>query len=124
MTDGEKCVDHNARDAYLEQLRGPEFEPVLQIVRMIADDRLAAMRELAIRLESVLAPDRTDDTMCRVETEQPEIRPDAIWRRDAARARAMLPRDLVALTAVVRTQQAEPPKAIAGAIGGKTAAQR
>ena len=65
MTDGEKCVDTAARDAHLDYLRGPEFEPVLQIVRSISDDRLAAMRDLAIRLETVLAEGRTDDTMCR-----------------------------------------------------------
>ncbi len=37
MTDGEKCVDQAARDAHLDRLRGPAFEPVLQIVRTIAD---------------------------------------------------------------------------------------
>src|ERR1019366_8951994 len=44
MTDGEKCVDAAARDAHLDRLRSPEFEPVLQIVRTIADDRLGAER--------------------------------------------------------------------------------
>jgi hypothetical protein len=102
MTDGEKCVDRSARDAHLDRLRGPTFEPVLRIVRSIADDRLAAMRELAIRLETVLAQDRTDDMMCRTGTEQPELKPDAIWRSDAVRARAMLSHDLAALTAAIR----------------------
>jgi hypothetical protein len=118
MTDGEKCVDQSARDAHLARLRGPAFEPVLQIVRSISDDRLAAMRELAVRLELVLAPDRTDDTMCRMGTEQPQIKPDAIWRPEAARARTMLPRDLLALAAVIR--QPERPKSPTA----KTAAQR
>jgi hypothetical protein len=102
MTDGEKCVDQAARDAHLDRLRGPIFEPVLKIVRSIADDRLKAVRDLAVRLETVLAPDRTDDTMCRTGTEQPQIKPDAIWRPDAVQARAKLPRDLLALTAVIR----------------------
>jgi hypothetical protein len=102
MTDGEKCVDQTARDAHLDRLRGPAFEPVLKMVRSIADDRLAAMRELAVRLETVLAPDRTDDTMCRIGTEPPQIKPDALWRPDAVQARAKLPRDLLALAAVIR----------------------
>jgi hypothetical protein len=121
MTDGEKCVDRSARDAHLARLHGLAFEPVLQIVRGIADDRLAAMRDLAIRLESALAPDRTDDTMCRMGTEQPEIKPDGIWRPEAARARTMLPRDLLALAAVVR---AEPVRSNSPAVTNrKTAAQ-
>ena len=33
MTDGHKCADEAAKDAHLDQLRGPAFEPVLQIVR-------------------------------------------------------------------------------------------
>jgi hypothetical protein len=101
-------------------LHGPTFEPVLQIVRSIADDRLAAMRDLAIRLETVLAPDRTDDTMCRSGTAQPEIRPLAVWRPEAAQARARLPRDLLALTAVMRPELLKKPSEM----GGTTAAQR
>jgi len=107
MTDGEKCVDQAARDAHLDRLRGPEFAPVLQLVQAIAADRLAAMRELAIRLETVLAADRTDDTMCRTGTGQPDIKPDATWRPQAARARATLPRNLVALTSVVRQPKSD-----------------
>ena len=120
MTDGEKCVDQSARDAHLDRLRGPAFEPVLQILRTIADDRLAAMRDLAVRLETVLAQDRTDDTMCRTGTQRPETRPDAIWRPDAARARARLPRDLLALAAVMRPESSKSPRAM----DSKTAAQR
>jgi hypothetical protein len=97
MTDGEKCVDHTARDAHLDRLRGPEFEPVLRIMRTIADDRLAAMRELAIRLETTLAQDRTDDTMCRTGSKQPDTKPVAVWRPEAARARTRLPNELVAV---------------------------
>ncbi len=102
MTDGEKCVDTAARDAHLDYLRGPAFDPVLQIVRSIADDRLAAMRDLAIRLETVLAEGRTDDTMCRTGTERPEIKSDAVWRPDAAEVRKMLPKHLQALASVLR----------------------
>ncbi len=78
------------------------------------------MRDLAVRLETVLAQDRTDDTMCRTETEQPDIKPDGTWRPAAVRARPMLPRDLLALTAVMRPDQPKSPKAT----DGKTAAQR
>jgi hypothetical protein len=102
MTDGEKCVDGAARDAHLDLLRGPEFEPVLQIVRGISDDRLAAMRDLAIRLETVLAEGRTDDTMCRSGPELPQIKADAVWRPDAAEVRKMLPKHLQALASVLR----------------------
>lgn len=107
MTDGEKCVDSAARDAHLDYLRGPTFDPVLRIIRGLADDRLAAMRDLAIRLETVLAEDRTDDTMCRPESgggAAPRIKPVEQWKPEAARARAMLPRDLLALAAVMRPQ--------------------
>jgi hypothetical protein len=113
LTDGEKCVDAAARDAHLDRLRGPAFEPVLQIVRSIADDRLTAMRDLAVRLETVLAEDRTDDTMCRVGTEKPDVKPDAVWRPEAAEARAMLPKHLQALASVMRPRPVaapEPPK--------------
>jgi hypothetical protein len=110
MTDGEKCVDHSARDAHFDRLHGPAFEPVLQIVRSIADERLAAMRDLAIRLETVLAQDRTDDTMCRTGTEKPEIKPDGVWRPDATRARTRLPRDMQALTAVMRPESSKKPR--------------
>ena len=102
MTDGEKCVDAAARDAHLDRLRSPEFEPVLQIVRTIADDRLAAMRELAARLETTLAEGRTDDTMCRARTDRPAIKPDGVWRPEAAEVRKMLPKHLLALASVMR----------------------
>jgi hypothetical protein len=119
MTDGEKCIDRAARDAHLDLLRGPAFEPVLHIVRSVADDRLGAMRELAMRLETVLAQDRTDDTMCRTANEQPELKPVSIWKPEAAQARARLPRDLLALSAVMRAGPKSP-----GTTDGKTAAQR
>jgi len=102
LTDGHKCVDDTAKDAHLDKLRGPEFEPVLRLVRGISDDRLAAMRDLAIRLETVLAPDRTDDLMCREGNRAPDIRPDSIWRPEASLTRGMLPRHLLALSSVMR----------------------
>jgi hypothetical protein len=108
MTDGRKCVDEAARDAHLDKLRSPEFEPVLQLVRSIAEDRLAAMRDLAIRLETVLAEDRTDDTMCRVGNAKPDIKPDAVWRPEAAETRTMLPKHLVALASLMRPRPAQP----------------
>jgi hypothetical protein len=112
MTDGHKCADETAKDAHLDRLRGPVFEPVTRLVRTISDDRLAAMRDLAIRLETVLAPDRTDDTMCREGSGPVDIRPDPVWRPEAALTRAMLPKHLVALASVMRPQpiaRREPP---------------
>jgi hypothetical protein len=108
MTDGHKCVDEAAKDAHLDRLRGPAFQSVTQIVRTIPDDRLAAMRDLAIRLEVVLAPDRSDDTMCRSGGGKADVKPDAVWRPEAALTRTMLPKHLVALTSVMR------PRPIAG----------
>ena len=110
MTDGHKCVDEAAKDAHLDHLRGPAFEPVIQILRTIGDDRLAAMRDLAVRLETVLAVDRTDDLMCRGGNAKPEIKPDAAWRPDAALARGMLPRHLVALASVMRPRPVARPE--------------
>lgn len=110
MTDGEKCVDAAARDAHLDRLRGPAFEPVLQILRALADDRLAAMRGLAIRLEAVLAEDRTDDTMCRDANGKADIKPDREWRPEAADARSMLPKHLAALASVMRPRPVAKPE--------------
>jgi hypothetical protein len=120
MTDGERCVDQSARDAYLDRLRGPAFEPVLQILRSMANDRLTAMRDLAARLETVLSQDRTDDTMCRTGSRQPETRPDAVWRPQSAQARSRLPKDLAALAAVMRPRLPQSPNTT----DGNTAAQR
>ncbi len=116
MTDGHKCVDEAAKDAHLDRLRGPMFEPATRIVRTLSDDRLAAMRDLAIRLELVLAPERTDDTMCRDGNKAPDIKPDPVWRPEAVLTRGMLPRHLVALASVMRPRpivRAEPPKPVA-----------
>ena len=33
MTDGHKCVDEEAKDAHLDRLRGPAFEPVIRLLR-------------------------------------------------------------------------------------------
>jgi hypothetical protein len=113
MTDGHKCSDDTAKDTYLDQLRGPAFAPVLRLVQSLADDRLAAMRDLAVRLENVLAPERTDDTMCRGPDGRVSIRSDLGWKTDAALTRQMLPRHLLALTSVMRPKpiaRPEPPK--------------
>jgi len=121
MTDGHKCVDEAAKEAHLDRLRGPAFEPVIRIIRTISDDRLTAMRDLAIRLETVLAVDRNDDTMCREGNGKADIKPDAVWRPEAALTRGMLPRHLVALASVMRPRpiarpeqpQPEPVKPVA-----------
>jgi hypothetical protein len=102
LTDGGRCVDESLRQAHLDRLRGPAFEPVTRIVRSISDERLAAMRELAMRLESVLAPERTDDTLCRDGTGKIDVKPDAIWRPEAATARTMLSKQLTSLAAAMR----------------------
>jgi hypothetical protein len=112
MTDGHKCADDAAKDAHLDKLRGPAFEPVTRLVRTISDDRLAAMRDLAIRLETVLAPDRNDDLMCRTGNGPAEVKPDPMWRAEASLTRGMLPRHLVALASVMRPHpiaRPEPP---------------
>lgn len=106
LTDGYQCNDRAAKDAHLVLLQGPAFEPVTRIVKTLAEDRLAAMRDLAIRLESVLSAGRADDTMCRVGTTKPELKPDQAWRTDATRTRAMLPKHLAALCAVLRAKPA------------------
>ena len=102
LTDGHQCVDEAAKEAHLDRLRGPAFEPVTRIVRSISDDRLGAMRDLAIRLETVLSGERSDDTMCRSGNAKAEVKPEAIWRPEAAVTRAMLPKHLAALAAVMR----------------------
>ena len=109
FTDGRKCGDAAAPEAHLDALRGPGFNAVTQIVRTLSDDRLAAMRDLAVRLELVLSPERTDDGICRIAGVVPEIRPDSVWRPEAAEARAMLPKHLAALCAVMRPRPASKP---------------
>jgi hypothetical protein len=109
MTDGHKCVDEAANDAHMERLMGPPFESVTRVVRTLQDDRLAAMRDLAVRLESVLSVDRTDDTMCRVGPAKPEVKPDTEWRPQAAGARGNLPKNLATLCTVMRPRP-EPAK--------------
>jgi hypothetical protein len=123
MTDGHQCVDEAARETHLDRLRGPVFEPVTRIVRSISDERLAAMRDLAVRLETVLAPERSDDTVCVNGSGKPEVKSDPGWRGDAAITRAMLPKHLTALAAVMRPRpiaRLEPPKQeIERAVGAK-----
>lgn len=109
MTDGNKCAETAAKDAHLDRLRGPVFEKPVQIVRALPDDRMAAMRELALRLETGFAIDRTDDLMCRGTAGKAGLKPDAIWRPQAAATRAMLPKHLIALVSVLK--KAPPPKA-------------
>ena len=102
--DGHKCSDPAAREAFLDRLRGPDFAAVMVIIRTMPDDRLAAMREAAIRLESALAADRIDDPMCREGSGRPEIRPNGEWQTELAPSRAMLPRHLAAICSVVRAK--------------------
>jgi hypothetical protein len=102
LTDGSKCADPTARDARLDDLRGSRFAAVVADLRALAPDRVAAMRDVAIRLERVLAPERTDDTLCRGGTARPALKPASTWRPEAAATRAMLPRHLLALTAIER----------------------
>lgn len=100
--DGHKCSDPEAKEAFLDTLRGADFAAVKGIIRSMPDDRLAAMRGAAIRLESVLAADRTDDPMCRIGSGRLEIRSDGEWQRELGPSRAMLPRHLRAICSVVR----------------------
>jgi hypothetical protein len=113
MTDGHKCVDDAAKDAYLDKLRGPVYAPVLRLVQTLADDRLAAMRDLAVRLENVLVPERTDDTMCTGADGRVQVKPDVGWKVEAGLTRQMLPKHLLALTSVMRPKpiaRPEPPR--------------
>ncbi len=111
LTDGRKCADASAKDAHLDRLRGPEFDAVTRVVKAMPEDRLNAMRDLAVRLEQVLSPERADDTMCREGTAKPEIKADAVWKPEAVATRAMLAKHLTALAGVMR------PKPLAS--GGK-----
>ncbi len=110
MTDGHKCADQAAKEAHLDKLRGPMFEPVLKHVRGLTDDRVVAMRDIAMRLESLMAPDRTDDTVCRTGPGKPDLRPEALWRPAATSTRGMLPKHMAALTAVMRPKTAAKPE--------------
>jgi hypothetical protein len=109
FTDGHKCTDPAAREAYLDRLRGAEFAPVLAIIRSLPDDQLTARRETAIKMEAALAASRTEDAMCRTASGRVEIRPDADWRRELGPTREMLPRHLTAITSVVRAKGAVKP---------------
>jgi hypothetical protein len=102
FTDGHKCVDAAAKEAYLVTLRGPDFAAVKGIIRSMPDDRLTAVRETAIRLESALSADRGDDPVCGTGRGPPETRPEGEWQRELAPTRAMLPRHLTAICSVLR----------------------
>lgn len=108
LTDGAKCVGEDARDKHLDRLRGPVFEKALKILRTLPDDRMASMREVALRLEAGFAPDRDSDPLCRGASGRSEIKPDSVWRPRSADTRAMLPKHLAALVSVVK--KAPPPK--------------
>lgn len=110
LTDGHQCADPAASDAHLTWLRGPAFAPVTKIIRDLPPDRLQAMRDIAVRLEAGLAPERTGDTMCRTGSSHPEHRPDTEWQPEAARTRDMLPKHLTALTALMRQPSGPPAK--------------
>jgi len=109
FTDGHKCGGEGAAEAHLDRLRGPDFAAVTRIIATLADDRLTAMRDLALRLEQSLSPGRDDDGVCRAGGVAPDIKPDAIWRPEAAEARAMLPKHLLALCVVMRPRPATKP---------------
>ncbi len=102
MTDGARCADPAARDAGIDRLRGPSYQPVLRVIRALPEDKLNTARETAIRLEAPLAQQRPDDTICGTGQGRPEIGPIDQWRPAAANTRAMLPRHLKAMTSVLR----------------------
>jgi hypothetical protein len=102
LTDGHQCADRSASDAHLDKLRGPAFAPVAKAIRDLPPDRLANAQTAAIRLESALAPERTDNIICRPGSAGQDHRPETEWRPEAARTRDMLPRHLTALTALMR----------------------
>jgi hypothetical protein len=109
FTDGHKCADPAAREAYLDKLRGPDFAAVTGIIRDMPDDRLAAARDTAIRLESALSADRIADSICGINAGGPAFRPDAQWQADLAPTRAMLPRHLTAIGSVLRQKRKHSP---------------
>ena len=102
FTDGHKCSDPQAREAYLDRLRGADFAAVMGIIRSMPEDRLAATRATAIRLESALAAERTGDSLCRSAAGRLGVRPDGEWQRELGGTRAMLPQHLAAICSVVR----------------------
>jgi hypothetical protein len=102
MTDGHQCAGSGARDAHLASLRGPAFAAVLAGVRSLPDEELAAQRDMAIKLEALLAPERRDDTVCHTGGRSLATRPPDAWQTAAARTRDMLPSHLNAFCALVR----------------------
>ena len=106
LTDGHQCIDPAAGDAHLTWLRGPAFAAVTKIIRDLPPDRLQAMRDTAVRLEAGLAPERSEETMCRTGPSRAEHRPDTEWLPQAARTRDMLPKHLAALIALMRQPSA------------------
>jgi hypothetical protein len=102
FTDGHKCSDPQAREAYLDRLRGADFAAVMGIIRSMPEDRLAASRATAIRLESALAAERTGDALCRSAGGRLDVSPDGAPQRELADTHAMLPRHLAAICSVVR----------------------
>lgn len=109
LIDSRQCASQDGPDAAMERLRGPDFDAVTRILRTLADDRLGAMRTLAIRLETVLSPDRNSVALCRVRDQAAEVRPEKDWRPDALAARKQLPQNLTALTAIMRPTPAAKP---------------
>lgn len=108
-TDGQKCADPAMREAHLDSLRAAPFAQVLALLRRMPQDRVDAMRDVAIKLEAGRAPGRTDTLMCQPSGGgKADLRPDG-WKADAERARAMLPRNLKALTSVLRQPQGQSP---------------
>jgi hypothetical protein len=110
MTDGARCVDADQKETALDRLRGRVYDPVLRVIRTLPDTTLDAAREAAIRLEAALAEQRPDDTVCHTSPGNTTVKSIGEWRPAAANTRAMLPRHLRALTAVVGNRTAPPPR--------------
>ena len=101
-TDGLRCTDDTAKDAHLAKLLGPEFEPVTTLMPSLPDDRLLAIQNLAIRLETMLAPERVDDIICEAPNGKPAEKADKLWRPVAQAVRPTLPKQLQELTIGMR----------------------
>jgi hypothetical protein len=107
-TDGQKCADPAMREAHLDSLRAAPFAQVLALLRKMPEDRLAVLRDNAVKMEAGRAAGRSDTLMCQpAGGGKANIRADT-WKPDAERARAMLPRNLKALTSVLRQPQGRP----------------
>jgi hypothetical protein len=101
-TDGLRCNDDTAKDVHLSKLLGPEFDAVTKLMPSLPDDRLQAVQNLAIRLETMLAAERADDIICVTPYGKPGEKPDQLWRPVAQAVRPTLPAQLRELTVGMR----------------------